>query len=720
MKKRRHLLYLSMCSFLPIFISQSCNKTDNKPTNSLNHSNQINKTEPKKESKPWIELTPAKTTNPTSSSNNVIETINEKFIPNWIDPKLELKELKEKIWNLKHNYGFVNSVKNLNAESISLSKGKAFQITLDNQNLKPNEIDLFIKHNGHIHTLDEYNNLASRKLNISNTGFITCIENSPSSWMNDYDDYLWIREKSTNSYFSLKVTVKKVDQAYLEAFIEKGEEHFKRIATYFANIDNKVDRLLAIKNYVLDLIDYDFKNTRVGKIEQDYFAIIEKKGVCAAYTKLINRIANYSGLEDIFYNYGNIRRGENLGSIYGATHAWNKVKIDGHWYYLDATWSDSAGVKAYRGKNDMNYFLLNSADMQKSRDGIIDSGLNPKDYKFYPFIKEGTYANNIDEVKKSIRNQILSSSNKNNYYNFSLVYPENLHQQVLGLIGNSNIRNMKLFGHIYARITTSTSLLATIFSDLNFTNIQNVEVKSVSFVNNNSLEVTFSQEVKNLSQNSFKLTFLDTLGVEIPYADIEKFEISEGGKKVKLTFKNQINLDHINNANINLSISVLGYNFDFKNSQNYLSYHKNSLANVPIEYSILQGTKAQFKNITADSIYSLDNGKKWHKVNSDLIIDVGLVGDNILIQKVDNTTKRTISIQKIPLKRYNLFSTPTFTNDKKFIVNVNNLMEYKIDNEEVWHSVTKNYIEVKDPNKKYKVRFKADINNKIFASGSKK
>lgn len=62
----------------------------------------------------------------------------------------------------------------------------------------------------------------------------------------------------------------------------------------------------------------------------------KKKGVCADYSRLFQKMCESAGLESVIIG-GDSRRRKG-----GGSHAWNAVKIDGRWLLLDATWA--AGV----------------------------------------------------------------------------------------------------------------------------------------------------------------------------------------------------------------------------------------------------------------------------------------------------------------------------------------------------------------------------------------
>jgi len=82
----------------------------------------------------------------------------------------------------------------------------------------------------------------------------------------------------------------------------------------------------------------------------------QKYAVCEGYTNLLQAFCQLSGIESYVIS-GYVRQ---KGIKYDrATHAWNAVKVDGKWLFIDATWgSANRGTKTY---NAQDYFLV-SAD----------------------------------------------------------------------------------------------------------------------------------------------------------------------------------------------------------------------------------------------------------------------------------------------------------------------------------------------------------------------
>lgn len=70
--------------------------------------------------------------------------------------------------------------------------------------------------------------------------------------------------------------------------------------------------------------------------------LLEKRGVCQAYTYVYNHALNELGIDSLF--------------LMSTEHAWNAVRLRGKWYYVDVTWDDPIGQSpSYIGHD---YFLV--------------------------------------------------------------------------------------------------------------------------------------------------------------------------------------------------------------------------------------------------------------------------------------------------------------------------------------------------------------------------
>jgi transglutaminase-like putative cysteine protease len=114
----------------------------------------------------------------------------------------------------------------------------------------------------------------------------------------------------------------------------------------------------SIHDYTVMRLEYDYDALKMIDAKdwantppQDAEAVFaRRKGVCEGYARLMVALGKASGIE-IAYVTGWIRDsrrrlaldGAGQPNLEGVSHAWNAVKIDDHWYLIDATWDDPTG-----------------------------------------------------------------------------------------------------------------------------------------------------------------------------------------------------------------------------------------------------------------------------------------------------------------------------------------------------------------------------------------
>ena len=129
----------------------------------------------------------------------------------------------------------------------------------------------------------------------------------------------------------------------------------KKVATVANKIakpsDSDYKKVKAVHDYVVKTMSYDYsiqKNKEPLTSHLAYGGLILNKGVCDSYAKSVQYLLNYMGVE----------AGLVIGEAGGVSHGWNYVKIDGKYYYLDATWNDTGKTKSF--------FLSNTTKLAKT------------------------------------------------------------------------------------------------------------------------------------------------------------------------------------------------------------------------------------------------------------------------------------------------------------------------------------------------------------------
>lgn len=95
-----------------------------------------------------------------------------------------------------------------------------------------------------------------------------------------------------------------------------------------------------------------------------YGALVEGAATCDGYARAFQYLAEMAGLEAVYI------RGR---SSTGAPHAWNAVRLDGGWHFVDATWN-----RPLRDYDDVyhDYFLMDDAAVLAER--VPEAGQYPE------------------------------------------------------------------------------------------------------------------------------------------------------------------------------------------------------------------------------------------------------------------------------------------------------------------------------------------------------
>lgn len=125
------------------------------------------------------------------------------------------------------------------------------------------------------------------------------------------------------------------------------------------NCHSDREKVKAVHDWLVKNVAYDYDNYKAGTIPYSSYgmqgAILHGKSVCQGYAEAFEYFMDVLGIECEL-----ISGTANNGNGTWAGHAWNKVKIDGKWLYIDVTWDDpipDRGANVYWYK----YYLVTDA-----------------------------------------------------------------------------------------------------------------------------------------------------------------------------------------------------------------------------------------------------------------------------------------------------------------------------------------------------------------------
>ncbi|MEE3309754.1 transglutaminase domain-containing protein, partial [Sharpea azabuensis] len=133
------------------------------------------------------------------------------------------------------------------------------------------------------------------------------------------------------------------------------------------------DKLKAIHDYIIDHVEYDYENYKNDAYlvkHATYSAAITGKTVCQGYATYFYRLANKAGIE--------CRVVDGTGN--GGGHAWNLVKIDGKYYFVDVTWDDGNYDKYTYFLKESDLFAQDHTLSDESQKNFGDYNISKTDY----------------------------------------------------------------------------------------------------------------------------------------------------------------------------------------------------------------------------------------------------------------------------------------------------------------------------------------------------
>ena len=153
------------------------------------------------------------------------------------------------------------------------------------------------------------------------------------------------------NYSSVDARAKKVPKQYEES-LPKLVQYL--IKPYENNEEKKARVIMAWIAYHIDYDDFKADTiTQSASRRRKRNAIATtgdifqtRVGVCQDIANLYQRMAGLAGLDSVVIT-GYAGYGVNRRNMESSRHAWNAVKIDGQWEFVDPTWAMQGDVKAF-------------------------------------------------------------------------------------------------------------------------------------------------------------------------------------------------------------------------------------------------------------------------------------------------------------------------------------------------------------------------------------
>lgn len=157
------------------------------------------------------------------------------------------------------------------------------------------------------------------------------------AFLNDNPQVFWLARVYSYGYSGNSTYIQfysYVSQTECNAMIQQLNSRVTSLIQGMPSGLSEFDREYYLFDFLVKKCTYDTQavsDDSRWKSFTSYGAIVEGSVVCEGYARAMQLLSSYAGLQCILVT----------GQSDGVNHMWNLMKIDGSWYHLDITWSDS-------------------------------------------------------------------------------------------------------------------------------------------------------------------------------------------------------------------------------------------------------------------------------------------------------------------------------------------------------------------------------------------
>ncbi|MBE5964694.1 MAG: hypothetical protein E7252_07125 [Lachnospira sp.] len=149
-----------------------------------------------------------------------------------------------------------------------------------------------------------------------------------------------------------------ITKGYFSYDATEFDTEVKKVMSHIEDDMSELEKIMIVHNYLCMDVEYAYDEFVAGTVADKQHsalgAILEKKAVCDGYSKAFAYYMNKLGIECYVITGKATTNGSEIN------HAWNQVKLDSEWYFVDVSWDDP--VPDWYGAVRYNYFLKSASD----------------------------------------------------------------------------------------------------------------------------------------------------------------------------------------------------------------------------------------------------------------------------------------------------------------------------------------------------------------------
>ncbi len=167
--------------------------------------------------------------------------------------------------------------------------------------------------------------------NLTNINSIPVFDTETKSFRPEIKDFIMKNFNGSDNVGFINLYIKAETDKFIDEYIDSSM--------------NDMQKIKAVHDWVCNNVRYDYETTRQPKNHNDASVFMNDSSVCEGYGRCYNILLNAVGIETYY--------------VVSETHAWNVIKLGGHYFHSDTTWDDG-------NEEEISYdwFLKSDAEMK--------------------------------------------------------------------------------------------------------------------------------------------------------------------------------------------------------------------------------------------------------------------------------------------------------------------------------------------------------------------